>query len=395
MAGNIYTKDKCTICGGPLKHDPQRRGCFCPAHKKAPKGTSFEVIFPGGIHRRFQDYIDAEQFLNHIRVEKANRKDKFNPDDYRAAKPNSFAALAPKYLDRKRGLASYGKIEFMINHALPTLGHINVREITGADIEDYLFSIDGISEKTRHNHMAQLRNFWNWCLRRGNIITLAEMPNFPEVPYELGRRKITDWETQELVLEKVRELTAELDPKIAFAIDMLATYTALRPDDLRRVTESSLDESGWLIIHNPTKRKNKFKTIRLLERHVETWRALQFQFPALPDVPFFRHAKGQHGIKAGSLYGDRYLWKWWMRACDEVGLEGVPLYPGTKHTTATETAKLLGKDDARKASGLTNKAFDRYCDVQDSGAFDVVTAAERARKKKAEVLPFKRAIKRQ
>lgn len=225
-----------------------------------------------------------------------------------------------------------------------------------------------------------------WCLER-DVITLAEFPKFPKISYELGYRKITDWKTQETVISKVKKISLHINPKIWLAIDMLSTYTALRPDDLRRVYENSLDANGLLTIHNPTKRKNKFKTIRLLPEHVATWRDCQAKYPALPAAFFFRHTKGISGCTENERFGDKYLYKWWAKACDEVGLKGVPLYPGTKHTTATETAKLLGKEKALDASGLTNKAFERYCQVENSGAYDVVTAIRNA-KKMGDVLPF-------
>jgi hypothetical protein len=214
------------------------------------------------------------------------------------------------------------------------------------------------------------------------------MPAFPEIDYELGRRKLTDWETQEQIITKVKEISEHVNPKIWFGIDMLATYTALRPDDLRRVYENSLDRSGILIIHNPTKKKNKFKTIRLIEDHAKLWAQLQKQFPAMPDMPFFRHTTGINRVQADTPFGDKYLYKWWMKACKEVGLEGVPLYPGTKHTTATETARLLGTDKARTASGLSNKAFDRYCDVENNDTFEIVTAIRKKKKKTATVIPM-------
>jgi len=98
-------------------------------------------------------------------------------------------------------------------------------------------------------------------------------------------------------------------------------------------------------------------------------------------LPFFRDAK------TGKVIGKNNLSKWWNRGCALLDLEGVPLYPGTKHSTATETAKLLGAEKARNASGLTNKAFDRYCQTEDDGAYEVVTAI---RRKKADVLPLKK-----
>lgn len=388
MEGGIYTREKCFKCGASLKHDGARKGCFCPNHPDV-RATSFAVKFPGGIYQRFQSYEKAAQSLNYLRHEKGTRKSHFNPDDYRSAKPNSFGALKDLYLARKKNHASYKKIERYIDGASECFGLTrNVREVNGAEIEDYLFSISGISEKTRANHCAQLHNFWMWCLNRG-IITLAEMPAFPKIDYELGYRKITSWEIQEKVIAKVKEMSYHINPKIWLGIDMLATYTALRPDDLRRVYESSLDDNGWLTIQNPTKKKNKFKYIKLHPDHVEEWRAIHSKYPALPNVPFFRHVSGIGGSSPNEIYGDKYLYKYWNKACKEVGLEGVSLYPGTKHTTATETAKFMGTDKAKNASGLTNKAFERYCQVENTDAFEVVTKIRE--KKKSRVVPFKKS----
>lgn len=38
----------------------------------------------------------------------------------------------------------------------------NVKYITGADIEDYLFEIPDISEKTRYNYKSALHDFFKW-----------------------------------------------------------------------------------------------------------------------------------------------------------------------------------------------------------------------------------------
>lgn len=376
MQGSIITRQKCFMCGKYLKHDEKRRGCSCPDHPDVA-ATRFIVRFPGGIYQNFKSYEAATQHLNYLRHEKNVRQGRFNPDDYRSVRPNSFAGLKDKYLARKKTLASYRKVEYSINLASTHFSLTNVREITGADIEDYLFSIPDISEKTRFNHCSYLRDFWKWCLSRG-VITMAEMPIFPKIDFTLGYRKIITWEIQGAVLDKVKEIGS---PKVFLALDMLSTYTKLRPDDLRRVTEGSLDNNGWLTIHNPTKIKNKFKYVHLHPDHVEAWRALQKQFPGLPDAPFFRSAK------TGKVFGKNHLYKWWIRACDLIGLQGVPLYPGTKHTTATETAKLMGADKARNASGLTNKAFDRYCQTEDDGAYEVVSAI---RKQKANVIPMRK-----
>jgi len=72
--------------------------------------------------------------------------------------------------------------------------------------------------------------------------------------------------------------------------------------------------------------------------------------------------------------------------CKIVGLKGVSLYPGTKHPSATETAKLLEESRTRRASGLTNKALERYCQIKNENVLDIVAEIRKARK--AEVIPI-------
>jgi len=63
----------------------------------------------------------------------------------------------------------------------------------------------------------------------------------------------------------------------------------------------------------------------------------------------------------GTILGDGYLWKYWGKACANLGVEGVSVYPGTKHSTATFLRKELGKEAAKEATGhTTDKAFLRY-----------------------------------
>lgn len=85
----------------------------------------------------------------------------------------------------------------------------------------------------------------------------------------------------------------EKNPKIWLGIDLLATYVNLRPGDLLKIKEKDIDlEHGVITIHNPTKAKNKIKTVRLLPEHVKGIQELKDQFPALPELKFFRHHGG-------------------------------------------------------------------------------------------------------
>ena len=38
---------------------------------------------------------------------------------------------------------------------------------------------------------------------------------------------------------------------------------------------------------------------------------------------FFRHPPGKKGVIPGSQFGDKYFNKWWMKACKNLGVEGL------------------------------------------------------------------------
>lgn len=119
--------------------------------------------------------------------------------------------------------------------------------------------------------------------------------------------------------------------------------------------------------------------------------SLKKKYPGMPNMPFFRHVSGINRIKADSPFGQKYFYKWWIKACDNLGVKGLDLYGGTRHTTTTELARIVGTEGARKATGHeTNKAFDRYCQHQDDDAFEMAQIAiQKKRQKKAKVVNIK------
>jgi hypothetical protein len=71
----------------------------------------------------------------------------------------------------------------------------------------------------------------------------------------------------------------------------------------------------------------------------------------------------------GAVFGPRYLYRWWKRACKEVGVEDVDLYGGTRHSTVTALSKSLTPEEIKKGTmHSTNKAFERYFQKQASDA---------------------------
>ena len=87
------------------------------------------------------------------------RQGRFNPDDYRSIRPNSFMGLKGKYLARKRGLVSFGKTEHAINMASSHFSLTNVREINGADTSRTTFSASPISPRRRGITIVHISTF--------------------------------------------------------------------------------------------------------------------------------------------------------------------------------------------------------------------------------------------
>ena len=88
-----------------------------------------------------------------------------------------------------------------------------------------------LSPKTRNNIKSALHSFWNW-LRKRRLIKVEDMPEFPEVRFELRFRNLVDKETQRKILDEVRRISYEVNPKIWLGIKWLSTYVNVRPGEL-------------------------------------------------------------------------------------------------------------------------------------------------------------------
>ena len=169
-------------------------------------------------------------------------------------------------------------------------------------------------------------------------------------------------------------------------------YPALRPGDLLKIKEENIDlEHGDIVIHDPTKRKNQFKQILLIPEHVRRFAQLKEKYPGIKKLEFFRHVAGVSGARVDHPFGNKMFYKFWIRACDNLGIEGLDLYAGTRHTTITEIARRKGETAAIKTSGhQTNKAFERYCRVQDHTALEMAKFRNETVSGGGEVIDLKR-----
>jgi len=361
------------------------------------------VKFGREIYRRFQSYERASRFLNGIRFK--TDEGTFDIRDYKKDNPLGFENLSEKWLEikassgiDKKTVQSY--VNFM-NRAIARWGNRNIKAISNGDIEDLLFDKDWktpkgkiVSNKTRSNMKSCLNDFWKWVSRREkkNTKQQIEVPEFPEITYELGWRNITDIETLENILDEIKRISWDINPKIWFGVKLLSTYIKIRPGELRKVKERDINlQAGHIIIKQPkegTRHEGKYAYL-----DPEDINLIQGMPKGLPDMYFFRHLPGRSGIVAGEQFGPKYFKVWWDRACNNLGVDGVDLYGGTKHTVATALGKYLSPEEIKRGGTghTTNKAFDRYFQPQKGEHIKVITAIKKLKEEaRGAVVEFKK-----
>ena len=368
MIGGIYSDQRCPICHARFS-DNFKTALICPNHPDQ-QASHFRVYFKG-VTKRFSSYQEASRQLTGLRFETDNGK--FDPREYRKSKPLGFENLASQWLkikEKEVKKSSYRKIADHLHKACKFWGNISIKEIGFKEIQLFLLSLEGLSDKTKHNHLSSLRQFFGW-LKKAKVV--ESRPDFPEIRFELAWRKTVDKDTQQAIIEEVYRISYLVNIKIWIGIRFLSTYFNLRPGELLNIKEGDIDfRQGEILIPHPKEKRPK--KVFLLAEDVELLRSLP---RGLPDLYFFRHGRGLKGVKAGDRFGDKYLYKWWVKACDNLGIEGLDLYGGTRHSTVRGLRKYRTPEEIRMGSmHSTNKAFERYFRVEPDDLRDIYKDAQ-------------------
>jgi len=348
MIGGIYTDEKCPVCGGVFV-DNRKDGLICPRHPKV-YAQKMSVRFKT-THQRFDNYNQADQFLSALRHDVRN----YDARDFKKSSPLGFANLAADWLKTKQSLKSYRHLKRYVRTASEFWGNINIKDIQDAELEDFINSLT-VSDKTKHNTISALKTMWGWVWKRNRRTFLRDdFPEFPVISFEMETRKPISKVTQWAILEQAKKM---FPIRTYLAIRWLVAHPKVRPGEIITVTEGDVDrDTGTVRIPHP--KEKKVKWLYLIEEDIELISSLPL---AMPAMPFFRHETGGHGVRIGKAFGKNYLYRRWEEACRAIGVEGVSLYPGTKHSTVTGL-NMMGyspEDIQTNATGHLSPAFKRY-----------------------------------
>jgi integrase len=335
------------------------------------------VRFGREICKRFHDYDEAAFFLAGVRFKK--HEGSFDARDYKQDNPLGFSNLSDQWLNLKKKqikLHSWDNLNSVMRRACEAWGQKNIKEIGYGELEDFLFTtLKDHASKSRSNARSVLHSFWIRLVKR-RVLHASQLPDFPEVPFELSFRKTIEKEVQQKILDELHRICSPDNLRVWVAVKWLATYISIRLREMIAIKEGEIDrQNGFLIIPHPKEKKPKI--IPLTDEDLELVKGMPQGFA---ELYFFRHLATKSGVNAGEPFGPRYLYKWWMKACDNLGIEGVDLYGGTRHSTAIYLGKFFTPEEIKQATfHTTNKAFEafeRYFRVQPDAIKGMYTKAQ-------------------
>ena len=376
MKGNIYTSEKCR-CGGKVEHDENNDNFKCVECGKPTIPKSMTVRFGAQVCKRFNKYryANARQFLEGLRFKTSEGS--FDVRDYQRDNPLGFEKQALKWLSTKKGLSkSYlNNLERWMNQAVNFIGpETNIKNIRFAMIEDFILSLE-LSSKTRHDIIACLSQFFAWVKRREGV----DPPDMPEVKYKLGWRKIIDLETQALIIDEVGRICPNV--RIWIGIKWLATYVAIRPAEMWSLKEGQIDVDGCFTLAPENTKEGELKLVPMTDEDIQIYRSLPRSFDHLP---FFRRHKGRGVSRPGEQISIKAFYRWWVKARNNLGISGVDLYGGTRHSTVSAMGEYFTPEQIKKhaTQHKTNKAFERYYRHEVTAKRTIYDKIEEVRKQK-------------
>ncbi len=255
-----------------------------------------------------------------------------------------------------------------MRQAMDVWGQRNIKTVQYADIEDFFNEQTNISKKTLHNMRSCLNQFFEWVESRESQY---QKPELPEVKFTLGMRNIISKQVQTKILDEIKRIAPF---KVWLGIRWLSIYVNMRPIEMVRIKEKNIID-GMLLLHPNTTKEKKPKFVPLIKEDINL---LAGTTKGFPEQYFFRHEKGAGQAKIGSQYGPRYLYKWWVKACENLGIKGIDLYGGTRHSSVTALSQQFSAEEIKEhgTGHDTSKAFERYFQAEAKVSRVIFEAAD-------------------
>jgi len=210
-----------------------------------------------------------------------------------------------------------------------------------------------LSAKTQRNVSDAFRTFLRWLERRGLI---EKVPAFPRI-------EVTGYEPRILTLDQQAAVLAAIpwDRRGAF---LAGAFEALRLSEAEiRALDIDDYEDGWLDVSKAVKGNAVSSPIRVtknrssqrrevwspeLKEWIE-WRIAQATPEARlrGEIALFWNPTARNAPKR---WAPDALEREWNRACEKVGVRGVPFQQGTRHTTLTALSQELPERVLRQFS---------------------------------------------
>jgi len=298
--------------GIPISDETTARRLLAQIQEKIAAGRHLEDVLA--------DYQPAEATPNHVVV----RMKRWLEVKQREVKAGD---LSPTYV---RELARYAKPDGYFSWWAGR----SIHEIDYGALEDWsLWLADrGLSAKTRRNALGAFHSVLGWLRRRGEI---RDVPEFPWPKVEEHEPRILTIEDQDAILEAIPE--AERGIFLALAL------LGLRPGEARALEVADFQD-GWLIVDKAVKGSSASAPIG----GTKTGRGKRLPAPEVLVEWIAGHVEPAGRLRrsppfvnprTGRRWSHWALRDRWIRAGESVGIEGVRLYEGTKHTMATDAVR--------------------------------------------------------
>lgn len=358
--GGIYSDSRCPMCKLPFVDD-LKVALRCPDHPQITS-TTFKVKIRGTT-ARFGGYFRAKDYLYAAR--KALAEGTWQP----GKEKKTLGHIHDAFIEWKQSMVNMGRLKPSTVNAYHSrlcriLNVIGISKDASSvkyrHVHKFLYD-SGLAPKSIYDSYTVFKEMMDWAFHMDDITELPKWPAFDfSLEHDMKRRKTVDKDTQSRILHDMYLAEWEIRPRLYLGVRFLTTYISIRPSELLKVNEGDYDRQMGTLLIRESKTSKRPKIIKLTKQDIY----LLHELPrGLPGLPLFRHDVPCGGINAGTRFGQAAFYRAWKRSCKRLGIKGVDLYGGTRHSSAISLYKDAGvsPEEIKKATGhKTSLAFTRY-----------------------------------